>query len=625
MIKIIIFASIGVVQFAQAAPSAETLEQQMLRVARSETWLKMLHYKEIKKGKFHSLLDGPGFFMAKDGQHNPLSELRKTLESFYSQELKVGRENQHPQCAFPLRYQFIKQHLAVNIDHVACHKLDQFMAKFDLNKIFLVFSTAYPNNPGSMFGHTFLRIGSSRPNAPSGLDHSISYAAFTPPGEEGLIFAIKGIFGGYQGFFSTMPYYVKVSEYNNHESRDIWEYQLTMTASEVRKILLHVWEIETNSYFDYYFFSENCAYHLLSLLEVARPQLNITDYFLYMAPADSIKKVMAITGLIKAVHFRPSLRRQVSAHYARLNDRQRSLAQAIVHDSTPPPTSDPHVLDTAIAHLNHLKLSTNSKHSSSEKLNQLLLKRSRLPQTPPPSPLSPATNRPDWGHDSRLVEWRSGVSQNQGGRNNFFQEFHFQTAYHDLMANGRGYEPFSEILFPSITLRYQHSKWFFEQLNLLQITSLYPSNPIDHKFSWGLKLRLLQNRWSLHCEKHFCPQLNFRTGLGLSQGFLNQSLLISLMLFANVEIARELSHSYSLGPLGKVQVIAMPLSWYKSALTYAVYRKVLGGSTRPLRSSLDWSHAFFLGKNIEIKMTISHKKEDRFFLQGKLGLRYYFM
>jgi hypothetical protein len=75
-----------------------------------------------------------------------------------------------------------------------------------------------------------------------------------------------------------MPYYLKVREYSDLENRDIWEYELNLTPEEIDRLLMHAWELGP-IHFDYYFFDENCAYHLLGLLEAARPDLTLTEGF----------------------------------------------------------------------------------------------------------------------------------------------------------------------------------------------------------------------------------------------------------------------------------------------------------------------------------------------------------
>ena len=96
-----------------------------------------------------------------------------------------------------------------------------------------------------------------------------------------------------------------MKRYGDVENRDIWEYRLALTGEEVLRMLMHVWELKA-AYFDYYFLDENCSYHLLSLLEAARPSLHLLDQFgLWAVPADTVRSVAEVKDLISSVTFRP--------------------------------------------------------------------------------------------------------------------------------------------------------------------------------------------------------------------------------------------------------------------------------------------------------------------------------
>ncbi|MGT0149952.1 Lnb N-terminal periplasmic domain-containing protein [Vibrio metschnikovii] len=101
---------------------------------------------------------------------------------------------------------------------------------------------------------------------------AINFAAEPEGNDNPALYAMKGLFGFYPGRFTVMPYYRKVREYNDIESRDIWEYPLNLTEQEVERVLLHLWEMQLAE-FDYYFLDENCSYQLLALLELARDDL----------------------------------------------------------------------------------------------------------------------------------------------------------------------------------------------------------------------------------------------------------------------------------------------------------------------------------------------------------------
>src|SRR5207237_21150 len=138
------------------------------------------------------------------------------------------------------------------------------------------------------------------------------------------MYAYEVMTGGFKGYFSSMPYYLKVQEYRDFESRDIWEYRLNFTRDQVLQMLRHAWELG-NTYFDYFYLKENCAYHILSLLEVADPRLHLTDAFtVWTIPADTIRLITSEPGLVGAIVFRPSLTSQIEGRNATLSDEERA-------------------------------------------------------------------------------------------------------------------------------------------------------------------------------------------------------------------------------------------------------------------------------------------------------------
>ncbi len=156
------------------------------------------------------------------------------------------------------------------------------------------------NNPSSMFGHTLLRFDRAGQDEKTRLlSYAVNYGAVTG-NDNGLLFAVYGLTGGYPGTYSVMPYYQLVRQYTDFENRDIWEYQLNLTPAEVRRLLEHLWELR-EQYADYYFFDENCSYQLLFLLDVARPGLRLADRFpVYAIPVDTVRAVVRQDDLLVA-------------------------------------------------------------------------------------------------------------------------------------------------------------------------------------------------------------------------------------------------------------------------------------------------------------------------------------
>ncbi|TKB87313.1 MAG: DUF4105 domain-containing protein, partial [Nitrospira sp.] len=234
------------------------------RLADAREWHLLLHYRANLFGGYTSEQDDTGFFLAPEGKTDPQAELDATLRQFFSPEL-VGRSKQPAQCAFVARYAWLVEQLRfdpIQLPPMPCERFERWIEEFHARSITLVFPSAFMNNPASMFGHTFLRIDQEGQTAQTRLlAYTINFAADVPP-DEGLAYPVRGIFGGYRGQFSTVPYYLKVQEYRDIENRDIWEYRLSFDDRQIRRLLMHAWELG-NASFDYFFFKENCSYHLL--------------------------------------------------------------------------------------------------------------------------------------------------------------------------------------------------------------------------------------------------------------------------------------------------------------------------------------------------------------------------
>src|SRR6185437_13142011 len=194
----------------------------------------------------------------------------------------------------------------------------------------LVFASYFLNNPASMFGHTLMRIDSRRTGSGNNLmNYGVNYAAATDT-ENSFLYALKGLTGAFQGRFAIFPYYTKVQEYNNWESRDLWEYELKFTPDQLNMMLLHLWELG-GTYFDYYYFQENCSYHVLALLEIANPDLRLKDSFFFsVIPTDTVKLVMAQEGLVKNIVYRPAVLSQMNDKRLKMIKREKTILEKLV-------------------------------------------------------------------------------------------------------------------------------------------------------------------------------------------------------------------------------------------------------------------------------------------------------
>ena len=102
---------------------------------------------------------------------------------------------------------------------MACRELDQALEKVEPRRAVLIFPGNHNNSPASMFGHTLIAVEGRHESRL--LSFAVNYAAHTDE-TNGFAYAIKGVFGLYPGYYSLLPYYVKVREYNDLERRDVW-------------------------------------------------------------------------------------------------------------------------------------------------------------------------------------------------------------------------------------------------------------------------------------------------------------------------------------------------------------------------------------------------------------------
>lgn len=594
-------------------------------VAQSSKWLRLLHFnRSFPFFTLKSQADGRDFFLSPDGDHDAEAELIATLKSF-SQDLKVGRMKQHPQCAFPERYNFLKKEFHLDTKDVDCPQLKEFLDRFNAESTTLVFSSAYPNNPASMFGHTFLRINAKAPLDQANtkldmLDHGVSFAAGVGD-QNGVLFAFLGLTGGYIGQFSFLPYYAKVNEYNNSESRDIWEYDLSLTTSETLSLLRHLWELETTTYFDYYFFDENCAYMLLALLESAKPEWKLLPFPLYAIPGETVKRVANIEGAVTRVKFRASLRKKMMQRYQALKEFSGSGLQeflGLIRKEMPVEiATDVFALDTASAYLMYQKQEKDDKFPEDQRilLKAVLAKRAELGNSATASELEKRMppivedSRPDKAHNPLRLSTSSGFMKERWNSNqdwHYFQDLQFKFMVHDFLNRDDGYTKFSDIEFPGMTLRYQpdRGKLGIETLDGIIIKSLFPTTFIEKRPSWTASFRYQTAHDLENCE--YCHVLNGELGAGAAFEVFNRNYAIYAMLLGDLDLGSALSHWFRIGPRIETSFVANPIPQYKTQLAALVATDFFQSGRQKAWYRFEWSQAFSISRYIEVRSSFAY-------------------
>lgn len=599
------------------------------RLADRPEWHALLHYKpRLLSGGVESQVDAEGFFNSPAGKHDPEAELNATLVSFFSQTSQQAKD-EHPQCRFIARYRWLKQELTFDtarLPEQSCDGFHAWMDELNAGQLTLVFSAAYLNNPASMFGHTLFRVD------PKGqakhlrlLAYAINYAADTEQ-ERGIPFAFKGLFGGYPGRFSVAPYYISVKQYSDIENRDIWEYTLNLEREEIDRLLAHLWEMRS-AYFDYYFLDENCSYHLLSLLEVARPGLTLTDAFEWWAiPADTIRAVTDKAGLLAEVHFRPArstvLRqreRTLSAQSVRLAKR---LAIGEVElDAGPlprlPPAEQARVLELAMEHLAYRQDGDDGKAKATDPgYLKLLQARSQI-AVPDQKPVTPVPAvRPDEGHKSARVGVGIGFDDDDS-----FAELTLRPGYHDLLDPQGGYTRGAQIDVLSTALRYyfDDSELDLQSIRFVDLVSLVPRSRLLKPFSWKASAELTRRHFD-ESDRPLVPQLS--GGIGLTYELFGETLGY---LFAEsaLPISSRFDHGVTLGVGPRLGLLGDLSARWRIELSGYSHWYV----TADRRSSYEvaLSQRVKLHSQSALRFTIARKREfGGDFTQGSLALYFYF-
>jgi len=461
------------------------------RLWQSRGWQTLLHYERNNSG-WESEIDSPSFFISKMGKTDPKAELYATLNAFFVEPELPDKLELHPQCRYVARYEWLDRNLGFDEDRLPrqnCQDFENWYRQIDPQSVSLIFAEYYVQAPASIFGHTLLRIDSAGRQHSTLLGQAINYAAIVD--EESynpFSFAFRGVFGGYRGVFSIYPYYLAVQGYNDIEVRDMWEYRLNLTDDEISLMIKHLWELK-HVQFDYYFFKENCSYHLLSLLEVARPSLNLKNPTAFWTlPADTVKQIVEVKDFVDLRRYRPSIYSKIHLQYELMDDRDREIYYEMsrASDLIYPKQWEmlPKERKAKIFDLLDLYFSFYQDAETIGIQEKVLAQRAELQIVLPDDVLLPAKSPPEKGHGSLTIGIFAGHS-NKGKRS---LDFYFRPALHDLLDVDAGYLAYSQVEFFSGRARICESNQELEldTITLANIISLVPITHLGPSVSWKL-------------------------------------------------------------------------------------------------------------------------------------------
>ncbi|WP_409281061.1 Lnb N-terminal periplasmic domain-containing protein [Pseudomonas defluvii] len=554
-------------------------DNRLNQLASDRYWIALGHYETAKLGGWRSYVDDERFFLAKDGGHHPDLELKATLKALYA---PASLGDRHAQCVFPARTRWLREQLQLNdLPAPDCKEYPQWFKDVSPHSAVMIFPAAYLNSPSSMFGHTLLRIDQAdvQKNDTALLSYAINFGAYIEGNDNSILYAWKGLMGGYPGLFALVPYQEKLSEYRSLENRDLWEYRLNLTPEETGRMVEHVWELKQIR-FDYFFFDENCSYRLLELLQVARPSLDLTSQFpLTAIPTDTVKAVKQ-SGLVERIDYRPSRERELLERAAPLDAEEQRQVLAVSADTaqlqspafSALPRDRQALVQDAAYRLERYRANGQERDPARAKRSFELLR--AINRNPPPELDIKRPGLPEDGHQSRT--WQLGVGTRE---DRAFAEYGLRMAYHDLNDNMYGFPLGAQIEILQLKLRqYENNQWQLQRLDLATIRSLTPRNALLQPWSWQVAggLERVPGRegdetlvsqvnggaggtWALSDEmlgfalgtvrvEHnadfagfIAPAAGFNTGLLWRNGLGNLSLEAKGDYFTNGEVRRSLS------------------------------------------------------------------------------------
>lgn len=599
-----------------------------LRLAERPEWLKLVHYLPDFVGRgVHGLVDSPDFYNAGPrGKNDPQVELEATLASFYSEVVET-KEQQNPQCRFIARRAWLDEQLHFDRRRLPlrdCPRFNEWHTALNAKSLTVVFASAYLNNPSSMYGHTLLRIDARDQDERTRLlAYTVNFAANTTE-TNGITFAVRGLLGGYAGTFSVLPYYIKVREYSDLENRDLWEYELAFTPDEVERVLRHAWEL-LPAYFQYFFFDENCSYHLNALLQVARPELDLTAPFRWWAlPVDTVRVITARPGLVARTVYRPANATIIEARLKTLSEEERGISKdlslgraqsAEALRGRPAPRAAA-VLETSYDYVNYRRATGKKDVADASALaRELLVARSQVDVGPQTPTIDPGT-RPDNAHGTSRVSFGAGQRDGQN-----FQEFAFHPTYHEVMDPEAGYVRGAQIEFFDTAVRhYADGHTRLERFVPADILSLAPRDDFFQPRSWRVS-----GGWQRSFVRNGSePLVAFLDGgAGASWTDRTNHVLFYALGEAALRMNRELEGGYGIGAGARVGTMVDLTSRWRANAYASGFNYFLGESDQPRRIGLD--QRFTLGRDSAIRFDLERRREaDRQFNSGMLSLQLYF-
>jgi|GEM_PF-4577992 len=541
--------------------------------------------------------------------------LEKTPIASSSVPLKEERQK-HLQCKFPARALLMARQMERPLPFPLedCEAYQKFKNKIGIAGVSLVFSSYFPDNPSSAFGHSLIRLHRRESERAGGgaaqlLDYGVNHAALVTTSNP-LLYGLYGLTGGFQGNYTMMPYFFKIREYNDMESRDLWEYQLDWNETEMDFFVAHLFELD-NAVMTYYYLRQNCSFQILRTLNVVRPDINLEKGLgLFVIPIDTVQAI-ARSGMVKRIVFYPGQNKKIQYHLEKISREHQktfyrwhqqlrnanskeldtikaSLEEFFVKNTHVSELEKMTLLDVVIDDVDYIfskELLLAQGEGVKDIANfkqQLLIWRSQLPAKQGQSvhekvvPISP-----DHGHASRRIslggQWGERTKGALGPREALQgMSFQYRFALHDLLDSPLGHNQNTELEMGNIKVQYWNSEraLTLEDFRLASVISMRPINDVDRKFSYLLRFGAKDEK--LTTKREYSPYLKLGSGVSfeLVPNFLWSGALLE-GLAQTADFGRGQESWFEFGPhlytWARMNNWSTLLTWRQSYLTRLPY------------------------------------------------------
>jgi hypothetical protein len=567
-----------------------------LRLWEDPKWIKLGHY-EKKLGGYKSSFRGP-FYLNEDGYASPEKELLATVQALFSDSPELTKSfTRHPQCQFLARRRWLISKLQIsNEDILPCKERVQWKKQLGATTVAIIFASADISNPASSFGHTFLKlINPANAKNKDLIDYGVNYAADADP-HDGIFYGVRGLFGGYRGIYTMLPYHQKIREYINLEGRDLTEYVLRLSPDEVDEMIDHLLELEKTSA-PYYFLTDNCSYEILYLLDIIRPELQLTEKLdAWVIPADTIKVIDRHSDLILERRYKKSLNTEYLEGYSQLGALQKKALDVAVDKLKIPedfelsPKEKAEVYETGMRYFAIVNYRSGEK--TEDKKYQLSSLRADLgPVTTDIQDKKPLY--PETSHDSSALYFGGGSLDSES-----YSMLKFRAAFHDLEQKDVGMVPMSLNNAFVFDVRYfnELKKLSLYRFTVINLINTDPVTQLDRNISWKARIELLDS---------FRPDIEYAAGYSFDLSFLPNSRLSYLLAARYLKDIPE-SQYENLGQIGP-DVLFISKPWENFGFSAELSYLAQDRQTPYLRFKTKMNYE--LKQNYDIQLSADDKRD----------------